>query len=144
MPAEVFIDTNVLLYAVSSDPTEAEKAGRARKILQREDFGVSAQVLQEFFVNATRKIKVPLTDQEALEFIEIISQAPVVPINLELVVDAVGYKARYQLSYWDAAIVAAAHTLGAKVLYTEDLGDGQLYGDVRARNPFGSARPPRT
>lgn len=83
MNAEAFVDTNVLLYAISSDPGEAAKANRAREILAREDFGVSAQVLQEFFVNATKKIAEPLSDQEALDFIEIIGQVPVVPVSPE-------------------------------------------------------------
>jgi predicted nucleic acid-binding protein len=136
MNADVFVDTNVVLYAVSSAPAEARKARRARHILGHEDFGVSTQVLQEFFVNATRKIAVPLSDQQALEFIEIVSRAPVVPIDLDIVIQAVGFKQRFGISYWDAAIVATAHALGAKILYTEDLNDGQLYGDVRAVNPF--------
>lgn len=136
MTAEVFVDTNVVLYAISGDPTEAAKASRARGVLANEDFGLSAQVLQEFFVNATRKIAVPLTDEQAFEFIEILAQAPVVPVDLGLVIEAVAYKKRLGLSYWDAAIVAAAHALGAKILYTEDLCDGQLYGEVRAVNPF--------
>jgi len=143
MPAEAFVDTNVLLYAISADPKEAEKARRAKQILMHEDYGVSAQVLQEFFVNSTRKIKVPLQDREALEFIQIVSQAPVVPIDLELVLEAVGYKARFQLSYWDAAIVAAARALGAKVLYTEDLNHGQIYDGVTAENPFRGGRQAR-
>jgi predicted nucleic acid-binding protein len=136
MTAESFLDTNVILYAVSNDPAEQEKASRAREILTHEDFGVSTQVLQEFFVNATRRIAVPLTDQEALEFIEIVSQAPVISVDLDLVIEAVGYKGRYGISCWDAAIVAAAHALEAKIHYTEDLNDGQLYGAVRAKNPF--------
>jgi len=136
MNAEVFVDTNVLLYAISSAPEEADKASRAREILAKDDFGVSTQVLQEFFVNATRKIAVPLSDQEALEFIEIIAQAPVVAIDLDIVIQAVAYKLRYSISYWDAAVVAAAHALGSRVLYTEDLNHGQEYGGVRANNPF--------
>lgn len=136
MSAEVFVDTNVLLYAISSAPAETAKANRAREILAKEDFGVSAQVLQEFFVNATRKIAVPLSDQEALEFIEIISQAPIVPIDLDIVIQAVAHKQRYGIAYWDAAVVAAAQALGATTLYTEDLNDGQDFGGVRAVNPF--------
>jgi predicted nucleic acid-binding protein len=136
MSAEVFIDTNVVLYAVSTDRAEDAKARRARDILAHEDFGLSSQVLQEFFVNATRKISIPLSDKEALEFVEIISQGPVVPVDRELVLEAIGYKSRFGISYWDAAIIAASHALDAKVLYTEDLSDGQLYGEVRAINPF--------
>jgi len=136
MRAESFVDTNVVLYAVSSDPSEAAKARRARRILGTEEFGLSTQVLQEFFVNATRKIAAPLTDEAALEFIEILSTAAVVVVDVDLVVHAIGFKQQFQLSYWDAAIVAAAHALGAEVLYTEDLNHGQRYGSVRAENPF--------
>ncbi len=136
MNADVFVDTNVLLYAISSAPEEADKASRAREILAKDDFGVSTQVLQEFFVNATRKIAIPLSDQQALEFIEILAHAPVVAIDLDIVIQAVAYKQRHGISYWDAAVVAAAHALGASVRYTEDLSHGQKYGEVRAINPF--------
>jgi predicted nucleic acid-binding protein len=141
MNAEVFIDTNVLLYAISSSRAEAAKARRARRLLDTEDFGLSAQVLSEFFVNATRKIATPLSDLQALEFIEIIAQASVVPFDAGLVTEAIAYKQRLELSYWDAAIVAAAHRLGARTLYTEDLNHGQLYGSVKVLNPFARARP---
>jgi predicted nucleic acid-binding protein len=67
MNADCFVDTNVLLYANSADRSEAEKARKARGILAREDFGLSAQVVQEFFVNATQKIAHPLSDAEAPE-----------------------------------------------------------------------------
>jgi predicted nucleic acid-binding protein len=136
MNAECFVDTNVLLYAVSSHPAERRKATRARAILSREDYGSSMQVLQEFFVNATRKIARVLTVAEAWEFIEIVAGAPVVTADLGLMAEAVHLQQRHGLSYWDAAIVAAAHALGASVLYTEDLGHGVVYGNVRAVNPF--------
>jgi predicted nucleic acid-binding protein len=136
MNADVFIDTNVVLYAISSADDEVERARRARDILGSEDYGLSTQVLSEFFVNATRKIAVPLSDEEALEFIEIVSVAPVVAIDDDIVVQAVGFKTRYGISYWDASIIAAAHALGAEVLYTEDLNHDQRYGEVRVVNPF--------
>jgi predicted nucleic acid-binding protein len=136
MKADCFVDTNVLLYAVSGDRSEAAKAEKARRILAREDFGLSTQVVQEFFVNATQKIARPLTDEEALEFIDIIALAPIIPIELGLVIEAVAYKKQYGISYWDAAIVAGAHALGASVLYTEDLAHDVTYGSVRAKNPF--------
>ena len=136
MNAEVFVDTNVVLYAVSSSPAEAGRSAEARRILGEEDFGLSTQVLSEFFVNATKKIEVPLSDAEALEFIEILCRAAVLPVDVDIVVQAIGFKTRYGLSYWDAAIIAAAHALGAGTIYTEDLNDGQYYGDVQAVNPF--------
>ena len=141
MNAEVFIDTNIVLYAVSGAPREAERAAAARRILAEEDFGLSTQVLSEFFVNATKKIATPLSDGEALEFVELLCQAPVVAVDVDIVVQAVGFKTRYGVSYWDAAIIAAAHALGATTLYTEALNDGQLYGECRAVNPFVRAAP---
>jgi predicted nucleic acid-binding protein len=141
MNAEVFVDTNVVLYAVSTAAGEVDRASRARQILKETDFGLSTQVLSEFFVNATRKIAVPLDDEQALEFIEILCKAPVVAVDVDIVCQAVGFKARYGVSYWDGAIIAAAHALGARVLYTEDLNDGQMYGDVQALNPFAPGRP---
>jgi predicted nucleic acid-binding protein len=136
MNASCFVDTNVLLYAVSTHPSEADRASAARRILAREDFGLSAQVLQEFFVNATRKIRTPLGEDQALEFIDIMSTAPVLAIDTAVVLEAIGLHKQYALSYWDAAIVAAAHGLGARILYSEDLADGVTYGDVRVVNPF--------
>lgn len=137
MSVECFVDTNVLLYAVSSHPAEVDKARRARRILSQQDFGLSTQVLQEFFVNATQKIARPLSEEQALELIDIVSSsAPVLAVDVDLVVEAIAHKKRFAVSYWDAAIIAAAHTLGAAVLYTEDLGHGVTYGQVRAMNPF--------
>ena len=104
----VFVDTNVLLYAISRSPSDDKKARKARQLLGEVDFGLSTQVLQEFFVNATRKIRTPISDEDALRFIEIVSVAPVVPIDTEVVLEAVSFKQRFGLSYWDAAIVAAA------------------------------------
>ena len=63
---------------------------------------------------------------------------PVLPLTGELVLEAFALKERYRISYWDAAIVAAARSLGCKILYTEDLNAGQDYGGVVARNPFAS------
>ena len=81
-------------------------------------------------------VRTPISDEDALRFIEIVSVAPVVPIDTEVVLEAVSFKQRFGLSYWDAAIVAAAHVLGAKTLFTEDLNAGQRYGDVLAVDPF--------
>ena len=61
---------------------------------------------------------------------------PILPVTEELVFTAIGVKVRWQISYWDAAIIAAAETLGARELYSEDLNDGQTYGSVRVVNPF--------
>jgi predicted nucleic acid-binding protein len=83
-----------------------------------------------------RKIEVPLSPSEALEWIEQLEAFPCLPIDRSLVKIAVEVSERYQVSYWDGAILAAAQSLGAKTLYTEDLNDDQHYGSVQVRNPF--------
>jgi predicted nucleic acid-binding protein len=142
MSVEAFLDTNVLVYAAAGADGEGEenaKRQRALQLIEEEDFGLSAQVLQEFFVNVTRKIEVPLSPSEALEWMEELEAFPCLPIDRSLVKIAVEVSARYQISYWDGAILAAAQSLGASTLYTEDLNDGQRYGSVQVRNPFRQA-----
>lgn len=137
MKVDAFLDTHVPVYAAAGREDEEAKRERALELIEGEDFGLSAQVLQEFFVNVVRKIDVPLSAEEALEWIEELEAFPCLAVDASLVKIAVEVNVRYQISYWDGAILAAAQTLGAATLYTEDLNDGQRYGSVRVRNPFG-------
>ena len=136
MRAEVFCDSNILLYAASNAPEDAVKRAEARRVLALPGVGFSAQVLQEFYVNATRKQALRLSPEEAMEILSSLRGFPILPVTEELVFAAIEVKLRYQISYWDAAIVAAAEALGARELYSEDLSDGQAYGSVRVVNPF--------
>jgi predicted nucleic acid-binding protein len=136
MSVDCFLDTNVLVYAAAGRGLEDIKRRRALELIDHENFGLSAQVLQEFYVTVTRKIAVPLRPVEALEWIEQFEAFPCAVIDQSLVKIAAENSERHGISYWDAAIVAAAEALGAETLYTEDLNDAQLYGAVRARNPF--------
>ena len=136
MSVEVFLDTNVLIYAVSSSPQEAAKKDRALDLIEGEDFGLSAQVLQEFYVNVTQKIAQPLPSDIAVELLEQFRQFPMALTDYPLIVAGIETSLRYGISYWDGAIVAAAATLGARTLFSEDLNHGQKYGDVRVVNPF--------
>lgn len=130
------LDTNVLLYAFSKAPRDAAKAHIARDWINREDWGVPAQVLQEFYVNAVRAPGA-LGHDDALAMIEeIASSRPVAATDLPLLRHALQLKDRYGIAYWDAAVIAGARRLGASVLVTEDLSDGQNYGGVRVVNPF--------
>ncbi len=130
------LDTNVLLYAFSTAPRDAAKANIARDWISREDWGVPVQVLQEFYVNAVRAPGA-LSHDDALAMIEeIASSRPVAATDLPLMRHALQLKDRYGIAYWDAAVVAGARRLGASVLVTEDLSDGQNYGGVRVVNPF--------
>ena len=136
MTARAFVDTNILLYASSSDPAEAAKTALAVKVMERHDLGLSVQVLQEFYVNATRKGKSPLTPATAETIVERLLVYPVVSMTPALMGEAFAIVRRYGLSYWDAAIVAAAQALKAATLFSEDLQHGQRFGDLRVVNPF--------
>jgi predicted nucleic acid-binding protein len=136
MSVECFLDTNVLVYAVSSAEGDALKRERALDLVRRADFGLSAQVLQEFYVTITRKIRKPLAPELAVALMEEYRLFPTVPTDYPLIVSAVEISLRYGISYWDGAILAAAEVLEAPILYTEDLAHGQQYGPVCAVNPF--------
>ena len=135
MRVECFLDTNVVVYAAAAD-SDTNKRERALDLLERAAFGTSAQVLQEVYVAVVRKLAVPLEPETALEWIEQLAVFPCVAVDSAIVRIAIEKSERYRISFWDAAILAAAEALDAKVLYTEDLNDGQLYGSVRAVNPF--------
>lgn len=136
MSVDAFLDTNVLIYAVSSDPAESPKKEKAMALIEHTDFGLSAQVLQEFYVTVTRKIALPLPPDEAVALLEQFRSLPVVWTDYPLIVSGVEASLRFGISYWDGTIIAAAERLGAATLYTEDLNHGQRYGSVQAVNPF--------
>lgn len=136
MNAEVMLDTNVVVYAASGSDAESDKRERALALLQGARLGLSAQVLQEFYVTVTRKFRRPLSHEAALDWIEALASFPCVPTDAPLVLEAADKAARHRISYWDAAVLAAAERLGASTLYSEDLGDGQRYGTVTVINPF--------
>jgi predicted nucleic acid-binding protein len=139
MTAQCFADTNLFLYAASKDPADAGRKAAARALLGQEDVGISAQVLQEFAHNASAKKRLGLEAEETETILHAMLEYPVLPVTGELVLEAFTLQQRYQISYWDAAIIAAARSLGCKILYTEDLNAGQDYGGVVAQNPFTGA-----
>jgi predicted nucleic acid-binding protein len=136
MFGERFVDTNVLVYAAAGRGGEELKRQRALSVLEEAGIALSAQVLQEFFVTVTRKLAEPLSVEDALEWIGLLSSFPVLPVDSSLVQRGIWLSERYQLSYWDGAIIAAAEGLGAEILYSEDLSHEQHYGPVQVLNPF--------
>jgi predicted nucleic acid-binding protein len=136
MTARVFFDTNILVYAAVGTGRDEPKRKRALELIESEDFGTSAQVLQEFFVTVVRKASRPLSAAQALDWIEQWTAFPCQAIDHQLVRIAIEQSERFAISYWDAAILAAAEALGTDTVYSEDLNDGQRYGRVRVVNPF--------
>ena len=141
-----FVDTNVLLYAISQDPSEHRKTETALEVISSpiEEIGLSVQVLQEFYVQATRKSRGrALSPRLAAEYVNHWQACRVQDNTLELLRAAMASSERFGLSYWDAAIIEAARIMGCDTVLSEDLGDGQSYGGVRVRNPFRKSPSPR-
>jgi predicted nucleic acid-binding protein len=136
MSAEVFLDANVLLYASSNAPEDKVKREKAQRLILAAPFALSAQVLQEYITNALRKKQLGISEANIEAMLELAATAIVLPVTLELVISAVGIRRRFQVSHWDATIIAAAQELGCKTLYSEDLNHGQNYNGVQVVNPF--------
>ena len=132
-----FVDTNVLLYAISRDPGERHKRDVAGGLLTARDLALSTQVLQEFYFQATRPTREDrLTHRQAVDLVTAFARFPVQAITLELVHLALAAREQYGLSYWDAAIIEAARSLGCSEVLSEDLNHGQSFGGTVVVNPF--------
>ena len=133
-----FLDTNVLIYA--HDRSAGNKHLRAKELVQdlwKSGEGcLSIQVLQEFYVNVTRKVAKPMAPETAAQIIADLSAWQVHRPGVEDVLDAIRLQARYQLSFWDAMIVASALQLGCPTIWSEDLNPGQVYDQTQVLSPF--------
>ena len=138
MNGKYFIDTNVIVYGHDRD--YPSKQIRAQEIIfsgMRGNNGViSAQVLGEFFVTITKKIKQKYSVPAAKHEIILLSHLEVVEIDYDLVIRAVSIQDLFQLSYWDGLILAAAERADCDTLYSEDLSHGQKYAGIQCINPF--------
>ena len=144
MAAVRFVDTNVLLYAVSTAADERAKAGAARALLEAADLALSVQVLQEFYVQATRPTKGDrLSHEQATALVEGFLRYPAHETTVALMRAALETSQRFRISYGDAAIVEAARALGCRTVLSEDLAHGSNYAGVTVVNPFRKARVSR-
>lgn len=141
MSDKVFVDTNILIYAYDID------AGKKHEICKKElknlwDNGngvISTQVMQEFYVNVTRKIPEPIPPSKARHIIEQYKTWQVEIITAELILFASIIQERNQLSFWDSLILAAANQANAETLLSEDLNSDQTIESVKIVTPFGKA-----
>lgn len=133
-----FVDTDVLVYA--HDESAGRKRQQARERLaslwQGSDGSLSTQVLQELYVNVTRKIPMPITATEGRRIVRNYSRWPTFLADADAVIDASEVAERNHISFWDALIVVSARAMGAETLLTEDLQHGQVIEGVRVVNPF--------
>jgi predicted nucleic acid-binding protein len=132
-----FLDTNILLYSISRDPAEAAKRDIAIALLDADDIALSVQVLQEFYVQATRVTRSDALPHDiAAGLIRTWLRFKIQETTLPVALGALDIKATHRLSYWDAAIVAAARALGCRELLSEDMSHGQEVEGVLIINPF--------
>ena len=133
-----FVDTNVLIYSIAggNDPRAVTARHLVDRLIDEGQFRTSTQVLQELYVNLTRKAKPPLTGASAIRSIESLSDWPVVTPRFEDIRDAMLLSESARISYWDALIVITARMAGCSTLYTEDLNHGQTIHGVLIVNPF--------
>jgi predicted nucleic acid-binding protein len=132
-----FVDTNVLLYSISTTESEAEKGRRANAILDAGDIGLSVQVLQELYAQATRLSREDaITHEQAVGLIEAWCRFPVQETTVAVMTAALATRRRFGVSYWDAAVIEAGRALGCAVVLSEDLSPETDYDGVRVENPF--------
>ena len=132
-----FLDTNVLLYSISTALAETAKRERAQALLEEPDGALSVQVLQEFYVQATRATRSDrLAHATAAGLVEAWTRFPVQDITVPILTEALRIKAAHGFSYWDSAIIAAALALGCHRLYSEDMHHGRRIGAVTIIDPF--------
>lgn len=137
MSARHFLDTNVLLYSISKDRDESAKRERAIALLEADGGGLSVQVLQEFYVQATRVTRPdPLPHEIAAGLIRTWMRFAIQDVTTSILTRALDIKSRHRFSYWDSAVIAAARALGCRELYSEDMADGREVEGVLIINPF--------
>jgi predicted nucleic acid-binding protein len=138
MSDRCFLDTNILLYA--HDSSAGVKHERAKALVEQlwrnRSGAISTQILQELAVNLRRKIATPLPPKAIQEMVADYLTWHVVVNDGAAILEALDLEAQYRISFWDALVVRAAQTAGARVLYSEDLSDGQRYGQVVVENPL--------
>lgn len=133
---KAFFDTNLFVYSVSVVPEDEPKRRIAVTLLEETDFHLSLQVVQEFLYTCLRKARLGQNREALRTSLDSLLAAPCLLPNAATVRRAFEIQGQFQISYWDASILAAAQELGCDTLYSEDLSDGQDYGGIRLVNPF--------
>lgn len=144
MSAKRFVDTNVLLYARDTSETHKQPIAEAliRELWQTRTGCISMQVLNEYYVNVTQKLKPGLTKAEAWSDLEALRAWEPIPISFQLLVRGYHIQTRYELSWWDSLIVAAAVEANCQEILSEDLSSKQVYEGIPVINPFENAQKP--
>jgi predicted nucleic acid-binding protein len=133
-----FVDTNILVYAHdrSARSKHERSLGLIEELWENHLGCLSIQVMQEFYVVTTQKINKPLDRETATRILRNLTQWHIHAPIADDVLGAIGLQQQYELSFWDAMVLWSAQQLGCSTLWSEDLSEGQEYGDLRVLNPF--------
>ncbi len=133
-----FVDTNILVYAYDKSAGEKHKVAKqiVEKLWKERNGALSTQVLQEFFVVVTKKVKNPLSFDSAFQIISDLGLWKVATIELKDILDAIKLSQRYKISFWDALILCSAINLECSIIWSEDLSSGQYFEKIKVINPF--------
>lgn len=138
MNVDCFLDTNIMLYAYDLEAENKHKIAKdiVRYFWDKRGALISTQVLQEFYVNVTRKIPKPLSLAKARSIVEQYQVWPIIANDTKSIIRASEIQERYQLSFWDSLIISSAETGGAKIVLSEDLSNNQYIAGICIQNPF--------
>lgn len=133
-----FLDTNLLVYAYDSHDLRKQSIAQdwIKESIRTGKGAISAQVLSEFYVVVTQRIRNPILPEDAQKCIQLFGGLEVVEIDRLLVYQAIDLHRQHRISYWDALIVAAAERAGCSKVLSEDLNEGQRYNSIEMQNPF--------
>ncbi|MEO5340925.1 MAG: PIN domain-containing protein [Magnetococcus sp. MYC-9] len=132
-----FLDTNILPYSISRAVAESRKREIATALLDQDDWTLSVQVLQEFYVQATRPSRSePVSHDIAAGLVRTWLRFRVQETTVAVLQSALEIKTAYGFSYWDSAIIAAARVSGCRAIYSEDLSHGRVVDGITLINPF--------
>jgi predicted nucleic acid-binding protein len=140
-PTEImFVDTNVLVYAHDASETIRQPVAQTllAELWRNRVGALSTQVLQEFYVVATRKFEPPMPRRQARQLVDAYSHWQLIHVDVPLIISASLLEERHSLSFWDALIVEAARRASATRLLTEDLQAGRRIDKMLIDNPFAS------
>ncbi len=134
----IFLDTNVLVYAYDLDGGDKHKKAQTilRNCWDKENGAISTQVLQEFYSAVTHKIPRSLPKRDARDIVRTYQEWTMYSITINDIISASELEEELKYSFWDSLIIIAAQKIGAELLYSEDMQNGQRIGNLRIVNPF--------
>lgn len=138
MSADTFVDTNVLVYARDASEPDKQKQVEAwmRYLWTTRTGKLSFQVLQEFYITVTEKLEPGMSAARAQEDVQSLFAWKPIPVDQVVMEGAWHIQSRFKISWWDSLIVSAALQAGCRYVLTEDLQEGQNFGELRVINPF--------